>query len=98
MGAIAFDTHKFIKTLEKSGFKEEQAEALSTVIKEVNATHLEELATKSDIIEVKQGIKELKLETKLDIAEVKGELRLLKWMIGVMFAGVFSLVLKAFFV
>jgi len=127
MGAIAFDTYAFIKKLEKSGFKEEQAEALSGALKEVQEAHLEELATKGDILELKRDMKDLKRDvkefkneitqdikelrqetkqdilglkqsTKLDIAEIKGELLLLKWMLGFMFAGIFSLVLKAFFV
>jgi hypothetical protein len=90
MGAIAFDTHAFVKKLENCGFKEEQAEALSEAIKEVQEAHLEELATKGDILELKRDIKELRLE-------FNGQLNLLKWMIGFIFAGVLSIVLKSFF-
>ena len=84
MSVIAFDTHAFVKRLEKSGFKEEQAEALSEAIKDVNEAHLEELATKRDL-------KELRLE-------FNGQFTLLKWMMGFILAGIVSLVLKAFFV
>jgi len=71
MHAVAFDTHEFIKTLEESGFKEEQAEALSKVIKQVQEANLEELATKKDILELKHGIKELEVNTKSDIKKLE---------------------------
>jgi len=90
MHAVAFDTHEFIKTLEKSGFKEEQAEALSKVIKQVQETNLEELATKKDILELKHDIKELEATTKCDIADVKRDIALakadiFKWGVGILF-------------
>ncbi|MFQ5455806.1 MAG: coiled-coil domain-containing protein [Nitrospirota bacterium] len=62
--------------------------------------------------ELKRDIAEVKAELKRDIAEVKAELKrdikelelkfsaqfvLLKWMMGVILAGILSLVLKAFF-
>ena len=37
------------------------------------------------------------LTTKLDIAEIKSEIKLLKWMIGLVLAGIALLILKAFF-
>jgi len=50
MGAIAFDTHKFIKTLEKSGFKEEL----------VTKGDVKDMATKLDIAEIKGELRLLK--------------------------------------
>ena len=100
MGAIAFDTYLFIKKLEASGFEEKQAEALSEVIKEVQEAQLEKLATKQDILELKRDIKELELAARRDIKELElkfnGQFILLKWMLGFIFAGIVSLVLKAF--
>ena len=84
MASITFDTLKLVKRLKAAGFEESQAEALSEAFKETQETSLGDLATK-------QELKELRLE-------MQGEFRLLKWMIGVMFAGVVSLVLKAFFI
>ena len=56
--------------------------------------NLKELATKQDIrLEVRD------LEHRLDarFERIDGELKLTRWMLGVMLAGVMSLVLKAFF-
>ena len=41
-------------------------------------------------------IKKIELLTKTEIAIVKGELTLIKWMLGVVMAGILSLVLKQF--
>jgi len=83
MGAIAFDTYKFIKKLEKSGFKEEQAEALSEAIKEIQDAHLETLATKLDIESLRREI----AESKTDI---------IKWCVGSVFGavGLFATIIK----
>ena len=52
--------------------------------------NLEQLATKQDLNEF-----ELKIENRFEA--IKGEINLLKWMIGLLLAGVLSLILKAFF-
>ena len=72
--AIAFDTHRFVKTLTASGFTEAQAEALAH-----EQIHLLEanLATKSDIASIKADL-EVKIE------QVKSGL--LKWMVGALTA------------
>jgi hypothetical protein len=88
---VTFDTYAFVKQLKESGFSEAQAEALSEALKKAQEASLENLATKSDISEVKHDIKELELR-------INAQLLLLKWMVGVMLAGVVSLVLKAFFI
>ena len=49
-----------------------------------------ELATKTDIAKLDGKIDKVK-------SDLDGELNLLKWMVGIMLAGVISLVLKAFF-
>ena len=83
MVAVAFDTLKFIKRLKAAGFAEDQ-EALSEAFKESQGNTLEDLATKSD------------LKT-LEIS-LNGEIRLMKWMLGFVLAGIAALVLKSFFV
>jgi hypothetical protein len=85
--AIQFDTLRFVEKLKSAGVPEAQAkaeaEALATALGE-SASGL--LATKDDIV----GIK-------LDLAEVKSEQKLLKWMLGLILAGIVALVMKAFF-
>jgi len=50
MSAIAFDTHKFIRTLKESGIPENQAEAIAEAFR---SAHIEaELATKADLREL----------------------------------------------
>ncbi|MEI7669392.1 MAG: coiled-coil domain-containing protein [Pseudomonadota bacterium] len=49
MSAITFDTHRFIKKLEKKGFTETQAEGVVELVKEVREEAKEELATKNDL-------------------------------------------------
>lgn len=87
MSAITFDTHKFIRKLEEAGFDPRQAEAVADACREAQGDA--ELATKRDIERL-----EAKLETRFERQE--GELRLNRWRLGLMLAGVVSLILKAF--
>lgn len=85
--AIQFDTLRFVEKLKSAGIPEAQAkaeaEALATALGE-SASGL--LATKDDIT----GIK-------IEMADVKSDLKLMKWMVVTIVAGVISLVAKAFF-
>ncbi len=79
--AIAFDTHRFVKRLTESGFTERQAETLAEEhVVLLNAN----LATKTDIAEVKAGTEALRQETKAAIEAVKADL--LKWLFGALIA------------
>ena len=86
--------------LEDSGFSREQVDALSEFMDG-------SVATKADIAELSGEIKEVRAELSGEIKEVRGELKadierldgkinLHSWMLGVMVAGVMSLVIKAF--
>ncbi|WP_058565255.1 hypothetical protein, partial [Xylella fastidiosa] len=77
-----------------AGVPAAHAEAEAEALAEVLETNLQDLATKQDLREL-----ELKLESKIDkgFTEVKGEMLLLKWMLGVLVAGVAALIIKAFF-
>jgi len=88
MAAITFDTHKLIRKLEDAGFDPKQAEAVADAFREAQGKA--EIATKRDVERL-----EAKLETRFE--RVDGELRLNRWMLGLMLAGVVSLILKAFF-
>jgi hypothetical protein len=50
MTTIAFDTHKFIRTLKESGIPENQAEAIAEAFRTAHAEA--ELATKTDLREL----------------------------------------------
>jgi hypothetical protein len=69
---MAIDTLKVAKRLREAGFTEPQAEAVTAAVQE--ATEGADLATKSDIAEVKAEIAALRTELKADIREA--ELRL----------------------
>jgi len=88
MTAITFATHKFIRKLKDAGFDPKQAEAVADAFKEAQGEA--EIATKRDIERL-----EAKLDTRFE--RIDGELRLNRWMLGLMLAGVVSLILKAFF-
>ncbi|MQY51291.1 DUF1640 domain-containing protein [Rhodocyclus gracilis] len=85
--AIQFDTLRYVEKLKSAGISEAQAkaeaEALATAPGE-SASGL--LATKDDITNIK-----------IEMAEIKSELKLMKWMLVTIVAGVASLVVKAFF-
>lgn len=88
MTATTFDTHKFIRKLREAGLPESQAEAISDAFKEAQGEA--ELATKRDLRET-----ELRIDARFE--RIDGELKLNRWMLGVLLAGVISLVLKAYF-
>ena len=69
-GAIAFDTHRFVKRLTEGGFTEKQAETLAEEhVALLNAN----LATKADIAKLDARIEAVKSD-------------LLKWMFGALIA------------
>ena len=87
MTTVTFDTLAYVKKLKAAGFSDQQAEALSTAHKEAIDTAL---VTKEDLrIEFEP--------VKMQITRLEGELKLVKWMLVLVLAGIASLVLKAFF-
>ena len=106
MPSVTFDTLKFVKTLKEAGISEPQAEAFSTAVRESHETA--DVATKGDIADLRHEIKELETGLRHEIGDLRremkeldlrrqGEMLLLKWMLGILIAGMASLVLKAFF-
>jgi hypothetical protein len=81
MSTIAFDTLKFVKTLEASGIDAKQAEAIATAYRD--ASNDQQLVTKQDL--------------QIELAPLKAELQVMKWMSGLILGGIMALVLKAFF-
>ena len=106
MATVTFDTLKFANKLKAAGVADKHAEAEAEAIAEVIQVNFKDLVTKEDLrrefreYEMRFDAKLEHLEGKLvgDITAVRGEITLLKWMLGVLLAGVVSLVLKAFFV
>ena len=80
MTTITFDTLHLVDKLKAAGFPPEQAEAVVRAIGEAQ----EELVTKTYLDHT--------LEKTL--APIRTDLTLLKWMMGLLLAGVMSLVLK----
>ena len=81
----ALDTHETVKRLTAAGFTDAQAEAVTAAVKQAFDIDLSNLATKSDIADVRR-----------EMADMKAEL--VKWVVGVGFAQVatVSAVLKLF--
>ncbi|MBF0341846.1 MAG: DUF1640 domain-containing protein [Magnetococcales bacterium] len=83
MTAITFDTLKFVETLKASGFDESPAKDMAVAIQEVQKAHPDTLVT------------EARLEKEL--APIRIDLAVIKWMSGILVAGVMALILKTFF-
>ncbi|MDD1637746.1 MAG: DUF1640 domain-containing protein [Methylococcaceae bacterium] len=84
-------THlSLVDKLKTAGISQEQAEAVVRVIAEAQ----DGLVTKHDLIEAKN---EIKADMNVRFERIDGELKLNRWMLGLLLAGVISLVLKAFF-
>lgn len=92
MGNLNFDTLKYFETLKNSGITEEQSraqvEALSI------ALGSSDVATKTDISELKTELKSDISELKTDMLELK--VKLIKWIIGMGFSivGVIFILLR----
>ena len=82
MTTITFDTLRLVDKLKSAGIPPEQAEAVIRVIAEAQ----DQLVTKNDLKSALDGV----------INPVKTDLAVLKWMIGILIAGVMSIVIKLF--
>ncbi len=90
MTTITFDRLELVDKLKIAGFDQKQSEAVIRVI--VGAQ--DGLATKHDLTEVKN---EIKADMSVRFERIDGELKLNRWMLGVLLAGVMSIVVKSFF-
>lgn len=86
---MVFDTHNFVKRLTAAGMPLGQAEVLAEEQARLIDTRL---ATKNDLVRAVGS-----LATKDALTAVQTDVVLLKWMMGVVLAGVLSLILKTFF-
>ena len=91
--AIQFDTLRYVETLESAGIPRSQAKAYAEVL----ATALGQDASwaptiKDGIVDIKSGLADIRIE----LADIKSDLKLMKWMLVSVAAGVLSLVMKAY--
>ena len=74
-----FDTFEFVEALKNAGVPEKQAKEHSKITNKVlsafQASQLRNIATKSDISDVKKDIKSLQAETKKDIEALRSDLK-----------------------
>ena len=111
MTTAVFDTLKVSRNLKAAGFAEAQADA---IVQSMAEAFEDTVATKSDVVAIRADMDKLEASVKADIAAVKaelkdkstktdlavirGDIRLLKWMIGVILACVAFPILKSFLV
>ncbi len=88
MTTAVFDTLKASRKLKAAGIDEAHAEAIVTT---VAGAFEDTVATKSDVVAIRADMDKLE-------ASIKGDIKLLKWMIGVVLACVAFPILKSFFV
>ena len=93
MTTAVFDTLKASGTLKAAGIEAKQAEA---IVHTMAGAFEDTVATKADLIEVKAELKQDIVSTRADISVVKSDIRLQKWMIGVVLACVAFPTLKSF--
>jgi hypothetical protein len=94
VAAITFDTLKFANKLKSAGVPDKQAEAEAEALSEALEVNLKELVTKEYLSREIRDI-EQRIDTRFE--RIDGELKLMCWMLGMVLAGIISLVLKAFF-
>jgi len=103
MTTVTFDTHDFVKKLKGVGFSEEQAEALTDLQKTIVSNILEQarhhykqsdLATKRDLLEATNDIK---ADLNLHFECVNRELKLNRWILGLILVSSLLVMLKIFF-
>ena len=88
MAITALDTHQTVKDLTAAGFSDAQAEALTSALRQVQQIDLSDLATKTDIADLRREIKAdnalLRAEMDTKLAELKAEI--IRWVFGIAIA------------
>lgn len=84
------DTLELVDKLKNAGIPQEQAEAVVRVIADAQETLVSNIT-------LDHRLKETELRSDARFERIDGELKLNRWMLGILIAGVMSLVLKTFF-
>lgn len=99
MTAITFDTLKYADRLEAAGVPPQQAKAEAQALAEVLASP--DVISSRDIDRIEQKIDQLRSDMTAQVtllrSDLTGKFVLLQWMLGLLLAGVASLVIKSFF-
>jgi hypothetical protein len=93
MTTITFDTLKFVERLEKAGIPRDHAKAEAEALADILASGSQDLATTGDINTVRTEMREMRLE-------INGEMKLIRWMVGLSLAistGILAMLFKLFF-
>lgn len=93
MSTITFDTLKFANKLKSAGVPDKQAEAEAEALSEALEVNLKELVTKEYLRNELRDV-EHRLDARFE--RIDGELKLNRWMLGFLVAGVLSIVIKTF--
>src|SRR6266404_3790607 len=100
MAVATFDTLKFANTLKAAGVPDKQAEAQAVAFAEVIQVNFKDLVTKDDLSHavelIKADVKDTERQLDKKITELRGEFTLLKWMFGVMIAGIVTILVRLF--
>jgi hypothetical protein len=67
MSDTSFDTHEIVKDLKAAGFTDEQAEAVTRVVKNARTIDLRSLATKADLTALATKVDLVPFATKADL-------------------------------
>jgi hypothetical protein len=95
MTAVTFDTLKYAERLEAGGVPPQQAKAEAQALAEVLSSP--EVASARDIERLEAKLDLLRSDFGLLRSDLTGKYTLLQWMLGLLLAGVASLVIKSFF-
>ena len=79
MSVVARDTHEVVKELKAAGFTDDQAEAVTRVVRRAQDVDISSLMTKADL---QLGLAATKADLQIGLAETKADI--LKWMVGTM--------------
>lgn len=72
-----------------------QESGISEALKDAEIGH--DLATRRDVELVRQEVRELELRNDAKLEKIKGDMKAVKWMLGVIVGGVIALLVKSFF-
>jgi hypothetical protein len=93
--STTFDILKFIETLKAADVFATKADVLA-VREDIQKIKTEFDALKN-VFATKNDVQEVKIEFQKDISELKSRMKVTEWMLTFIFAGVTTLILKAFF-
>jgi hypothetical protein len=80
MSAVPLGTHEVVKEVKTAGFTDEQAEAVTRVVRNAQIVDLANLATKMDVAALTSDLQLGLAAAKSDLAGTQAEI--LKWMVS----------------